>query len=573
MWLARRCYAGGIHARPGTRSDQAAVGPDRPAGLPLLLGTPPAHVRRSRHVTALRELRSCGAARGDGAVLSAARPGLRAMPAGAARGVRRTGGDLHRIRLLLLLLGLLGRPRPRVRRVGGGALRARWKSQVVEVASNDGYLLQHCRRARGSRRSGSSRRANVAEAARERGIETVVEFFGRRARAAGWCARAARRTCWSRNNVFAQVPDLNDFIAGMKLLLAPTGRGHARVPHLAAADRAEPVRHHLPRALLLLLVPHRPERVSPPTGSRSSTSTSCRPMAARCGVYAQQDEDGGRPVSERVDELAAREREPAGPPGGIRGVRASVDRDQVERCSSFLIACRRDGQARRRLRRPGQGQHAAQLLRHPHRLPRFHGRSQSVQAGAVPARARRSPSATPRRSSRPGRITSSILPWNLTDEIVAQLANVRDGAAASSSPIPEVRVLMKVVLFCGGSGTSDAGGVRNRAQADGPDRHPPGPLARDEVLRPLRHHRFRALPGLQGRGDQAVLPHLQRGDGERLRAHRRRRGSPPAEDRHPRLEHHVRRHRAAGVDRRAAAGRAPPAGRGRVRSSRTTGTC
>ena len=110
---------------------------------------------------------------------------------------------------------------------------------------------------------------------------------------------------------------------------------------------------------------------------------------------------------------------------------------------------------------------------------------------------------------------------------------------------------------------ADARGVRARPQADGPGRQPADPVARDEVLRALRAHRLRAVPGLQGRGHQALLPDLQRGARQRLRAQRGRGEGPSAQDRHPQLEHHVRGHRPALLDRRAAARGAAPAARRR----------
>ncbi len=99
------------------------------------------------------------------------------------------------------------------------------------------------------------------------------------------------------------------------------------------------------------------------------------------------------------------------------------------------------GQDGRRLRRPGQGQHAAELLRHPHRLPRLHGGPQPVQAGQVPAGhahpdpCRRSGS----RETRPDYIL--ILPWNLKDEII-EAAGVRSrvGRASSSCRSPKSRI-------------------------------------------------------------------------------------------------------------------------------------
>ena len=116
-------------------------------------------------------------------------------------------------------------------------------------------------------------------------------------------------------------------------------------------------------------------------------------------------------------------------------------------------------------------------------------------------------------------------------------------------PDPGGGSAVKVVIFCGGQGLRmrEASEVVPKPMI--PVGNRAGPLARHEVLRALRVHRLRAVPGLQGRGHQALLPDLQRGDGERLRAVRRRRERPPPEDRHPQLEHHLRRHRAARVDR------------------------
>ena len=114
---------------------------------------------------------------------------------------------------------------------GGRALRAQPDSQVVELASNDGYLLQHLVE-RGIPALGVEPAANVAEAARERGIETVVEFFGREL-ATRLVAEGRQADLLVANNVFAHVPDLNDFTAGMQRLLAPQGVITIEFPHLA----------------------------------------------------------------------------------------------------------------------------------------------------------------------------------------------------------------------------------------------------------------------------------------------------------------------------------------------------
>jgi SAM-dependent methyltransferase len=104
-------------------------------------------------------------------------------------------------------------------------------SLVVELASNDGYLLQHFVQ-RAVPALGIDPAANVAEAARERGVETIVDFFGSDL-AKALVADGRRADLIAANNVLAQVPPLNDFVAGMEVLLAPDGVATIEVPHLA----------------------------------------------------------------------------------------------------------------------------------------------------------------------------------------------------------------------------------------------------------------------------------------------------------------------------------------------------
>ena len=109
-------------------------------------------------------------------------------------------------------------------RLGAGSL-------VVELASNDGYLLQHFL-PKGIPVLGVEPALNVAEAAVARGIPTITEFFG---------AELGRRLAEERgtadlvlgNNVLAQVPDINDFVAGVAALLGPDGTATFEFPHLA----------------------------------------------------------------------------------------------------------------------------------------------------------------------------------------------------------------------------------------------------------------------------------------------------------------------------------------------------
>src|SRR5690348_4015430 len=95
------------------------------------------------------------------------------------------------------------------------------QSKVVEVASNDGYLLQNFV-ARGIPCLGIEPAANVARAAIAKGVPTTVRFFGRQT-ARDLANDGVRADLLIGNNVLAHVPDLNDFVAGLSILLSPRG--------------------------------------------------------------------------------------------------------------------------------------------------------------------------------------------------------------------------------------------------------------------------------------------------------------------------------------------------------------
>src|SRR5207245_287730 len=102
--------------------------------------------------------------------------------------------------------------------------------RVVEIASNDGYLLQFFRR-RGISVLGIEPAANVAKVAQDQGIPTLVKFFGT-ATAAALAGEGVHADVLIGNNVLAHVPDLNDFVDGMSRLLAPAGVITMEFPHL-----------------------------------------------------------------------------------------------------------------------------------------------------------------------------------------------------------------------------------------------------------------------------------------------------------------------------------------------------
>jgi SAM-dependent methyltransferase len=319
-----------------------------------------------------------------------------------------------------------------VERFGLGA-----HSQVVELASNDGYLLQHVVE-RGIPALGVEPAANVAEAARERGIETVVEFFGREL-ASRLVADGHRADLLVANNVFAHVPDLNDFAAGMRRVLAPEGVVTIEFPHLERlmeGNQFDTIYHEHYSYFSFLTA----QNVLRSHGLEVFDVEELPTHGGSLRVYAQREEGISHPVGARVAELADRERElHLDRLDGYSGFAPRVTETKW-RLLEFLIDCRRDGKRVAGYGAPGKGNTLlnycgirADLLeftvdRNPYKQGQF------LPGTRIPIH---HPEAL--EEARPDFIL--ILPWNLSEEIVAQLSHARDWDAQFVVPIPEVRVI------------------------------------------------------------------------------------------------------------------------------------
>ena len=309
-------------------------------------------------------------------------------------------------------------------------------SLVVELASNDGYLLQHVVE-RGIPALGVEPAANVAEAARERGIETVVAFFGRQL-ASGLVADGRRADLLVANNVFAHVPDLNDFAGGMAQMLAPQGVLTIEFPHLERlieGNQFDTIYHEHFSYFSFLTA----QAVLDAHGLEVFDVDELATHGGSLRVYAQLS--GARqPISRRVTELAEHER--ALGFDRLEGHSAFAPRvmETKWRLLEFLISCRRDGKRVAGYGAPGKGNTLlnycgirTDLLeftvdRNPYKQGQF------LPGTHVPIR---DPAAL--EQARPDFIL--ILPWNLTDEIVSQLSYARAWGAQFVVPIPEVKVL------------------------------------------------------------------------------------------------------------------------------------
>ena len=177
-------------------------------------------------------------------------------------------------------------------------------SKVVEIASNDGYLLQNFV-ARGIPVLGVEPAANVAEVAKKKGINTKVAFFGektaRRSVADGWSADLI-----IGNNVLAHVPDLNDFVKGLKVLLKPTGLITMEFPHLLQLmeqNQFDTIYHEHFSYFSFLAV----EQVFARHGMKLFDVEELPTHGGSLRIYACHDQDASKPIGTRAWELKSRE--------------------------------------------------------------------------------------------------------------------------------------------------------------------------------------------------------------------------------------------------------------------------
>jgi len=315
-------------------------------------------------------------------------------------------------------------------------LRLRRDSLVMEIASNDGYLLQHFV-ARGIPSLGIEPAANVARVAVDRGIDTVVRFFG--ASAAAEIARErGRPDLLVGNNVLAHVPDLNGFVAGLKTLLKPGGTVTMEFPHLLRLlqeNQFDTIYHEHFSYFSFFVV----EDIFRSHGLLLFDVDELPTHGGSLRIYARHAEDVAPAPSERVRELRAREH--------------SLGLDRLEAYTgfgsrvhatkhallAFLVDAKRAGKRIAGYGAPGKGN---TLLNYcgirTDFLDYTVDRSPHKQGRYTPGT--RIPIHDPERirETRPDYVL--ILPWNLADEIAGQMAFIREWGGRFVVPIPEVRV-------------------------------------------------------------------------------------------------------------------------------------
>lgn len=309
-------------------------------------------------------------------------------------------------------------------------------SHVVEIASNDGYLLQffHDRQIPVL---GIEPAANVAKVALQKGIPTLVEFFG--VQTAAGLAKESSADLLLGNNVLAHVPDLNDFVAGMKILLKPGGVITMEFPHLmrlVEENQWDTIYHEHFSYFSFLTV----SRVFEAHGLRLFDVEELPTHGGSLRIYGAHADDPEKPETDAARELRERERAAGYEQPDIYmgyGRRVQEDKRQI---LTFLIDLKGQGLAVVGYGAPAKGN---TLLNYcgigtdfidytcdlnPHKQGHF------LPGSHIPIR---SPEQI--REDRPDVVL--ILPWNLTEEIVQQLDFVREWGGRFAARTPELTLL------------------------------------------------------------------------------------------------------------------------------------
>jgi hypothetical protein len=310
-------------------------------------------------------------------------------------------------------------------------------SHVVEIASNDGYLLQNFVRL-GIPVLGIEPAVNIARVAEEKGVPTLVRFFGTET-ANELVAAGKRADLLLGNNVLAHVPNLNDFVRGMSILLSDAGVITMEFPHLLrliADNQFDTIYHEHFSYFSFLTV----ERVF---ASHDVTLFDVEEIPTHGGslrIFGRHAADNGKPTSSRVPKLRRAELD-----AGLDRVEtysAFADRIKATRWAllRFLIGARESGKRVVGYGAPAKGNTLLNYCGVRSDLLEYTvDRSPHKQGLFLPGT--HIPIVHPDRIAQTQPDFVLILPWNLKDEIVEQMAHVRSWGGEFVVPIPEVRIL------------------------------------------------------------------------------------------------------------------------------------
>ena len=309
-------------------------------------------------------------------------------------------------------------------------------SQVVEIASNDGYLLQYFVE-QGLPVLGIEPASNVAAAAEAKGVPTWVKFFGVET-AKELAAAGKQADLLLGNNVLAHVPDLNDFVGGMKIALKPGGVITMEFPHLLQLiqhNQFDTIYHEHFSYFSFLAV----EKVFAFHGLTLFDVEELPTHGGSLRIYGRHTEDATHPTTQQVTALKAKELA-----AGLDQMQTYLSFEAQIKATkrnllSFLIEAKAADKTIVGYGAPAKGNTLLNYCgigtdfidytvdRSPHKQSLF------LPGAHIPIFA-------PERifETKPDYLL--ILPWNLKQEIMAQMAGIREWGGQFVTPIPEVRI-------------------------------------------------------------------------------------------------------------------------------------
>ena len=312
------------------------------------------------------------------------------------------------------------------------------KSLVVELASNDGYLLQYFVR-KNIPVLGIEPAANVAKVAEEKKVSTLVRFFGKQL-AAELASEGKQADLLVGNNVLAQVPDLHDFVAGMKILLKPGGVLTLEFPHLLRLmeeNQFDTIYHEHFSYFSFLTA----KKILDAYGLVLFDVEELPTHGGSLRIFGRHSEDDSKPISSRVVELNTREEA-----AGLKRLesycsfaeKAKKTKRQLLEC---LIGAKQAHKSIAGYGAPGKGNTLLNYCgvgtdfidytvdRNPYKQGRF---TPGTHIPIYPPEKIR--------ETRPDYLL--ILPWNLRSEVMNQMAFIREWGGEFIVPIPEATICL-----------------------------------------------------------------------------------------------------------------------------------
>jgi SAM-dependent methyltransferase len=309
-------------------------------------------------------------------------------------------------------------------------------AQVIEVAANDGYLLQYVQ-ARGIPCLGIEPTTSTADAARAKGIDIVEAFFGV-ALAQQLVAQGKQADLTAANNVLAHVPNINDFVAGFAVLLKPNGVATFEFPHLmrlVSENQFDTIYHEHYSYLSLTAV----NRIFERNGLVVFDVETLLTHGGSLRVYAQRADLGTHPICNRVAEMLAQETT-LGMATTLfyAGFQSRADQAKND-LVAFLIDIKRQGKT---VAGYGAAAKGNTLLNYagvrPDLLTFVVDRNPAKQHKFMPGSRIPIMDEAHLKLSRPDYVV--ILPWNLREEVMAQLDYIRAWGGQFVTAIPKLEI-------------------------------------------------------------------------------------------------------------------------------------